>query len=133
MIYEPRIPEDDPIDPTRCRAAVPYGGRDAIGFCQCTRNSGTDGWCWQHHPDMCAERKHKTEELYMLKNRRSILMELQESQCQVEALKTERDNTVGIIISLLESLSLWSGDINCSMHVRKFINNACIEAEVDIR
>ena len=48
------------LDPARCKASVPHGGR-RVDFHQCLRKPVKDGWCKQHHPDTVAKRRAQSE------------------------------------------------------------------------
>lgn len=58
--YRPRGLYASRVDPERCKASVPFGGR-RVDFHQCTRKPWKDGWCKQHHPDSVAERRAQSK------------------------------------------------------------------------
>ena len=89
-----------PVDPGRCRASVPFGGR-SVSFRQCLRKAKKDGWCAQHHPDAEKARQEKSLERHrqqransplMRKARRITLLEE-----QVAALTSQRDELLGLL------------------------------------
>ena len=56
--YKPHDFYSTPVDPGRCKASVPNGGR-SIRNHQCSRKPWEDGWCKQHHPDTVKERQEQ--------------------------------------------------------------------------
>ena len=63
MIYKPNPNRHDaPVNRDRCKAAVhdTFG----VGFHQCLRMAGREGWCFQHHPDAEKEREAKKRRDY---------------------------------------------------------------------
>jgi len=84
--YKPRDLYALPLNPDRCKASVPYGGR-SVSFHQCQRAPWKDEWCKQHHPDTEAERRKQSEEEYQRKLEHSPWRQLQKAHEEIARLK----------------------------------------------
>ena len=75
------------INPDKCKASVPMGGR-SVGFYQCSREPMKDGWCWQHHPDKEKQRDEKALQKAERKIQNSSYMKLRRAN---DKLKEARE------------------------------------------
>ena len=83
--YKPLTQYEARVDPARCLASVPIGGR-SVGSRQCLRRPWRDGWCRQHHPESEAKRQEESRQRWesKLKNRPAELADL---RAEVERLR----------------------------------------------
>lgn len=77
------------IDPERCAAAVPFGGR-MMGSHQCSRKPWKDSWCKQHHPDSETKRREESDKRYKAKlearERNNPYVKLSKANEQIDVL-----------------------------------------------
>ena len=97
--YKPRDLYASPLNPDRCKASVPYGGR-SVSFHQCQRAPWKDGWCKQHHPDTEAERRKQSEERYQQKRTLSPLSQLTRAYEEIARQK----RLVGELTEVLDAI-----------------------------